>query len=204
MGTAAAMTTTRNRPGRQRSEAADQAILAAALDVLAADGYGGFTMAAVIAKAGVSSATLYRRWDTKQQLVAAALSLLHSEIVDVDTGTLVGDVTAIIRSVAEAMSVQRDDLSESVAVELRRNSEFRAAVNEKFLVPRVVVLGHVLGRARERGELGSGLSAEVAMSFLSGPLTHRVHVVGEPLTSAFVRSTVIGALAALRALAPPS
>ena len=41
---------TRPRPGRQRSEAADQAILAAALDLLAIDGYGGLTMAAVIAR----------------------------------------------------------------------------------------------------------------------------------------------------------
>ena len=35
-------------------------------------------MSAVIAAAGVSSATLYRRWPTKQQLVAAALASLRA------------------------------------------------------------------------------------------------------------------------------
>ncbi|MBU3702145.1 MAG: helix-turn-helix transcriptional regulator, partial [Acidimicrobiia bacterium] len=69
----------RVRPGRQRSEAADHAILSATLDLLSETGYGALTVAAVIARSGVSSATLYRRWPTKQDLVAAALASLHAE-----------------------------------------------------------------------------------------------------------------------------
>ena len=190
------------RPGRQRSQAADDSILAAALDVLAADGYGGLTMSAVIAAAGVSSATLYRRWPTKQQLVAAALASLHSAVVDIDTGSLEGDVAEFLRSSADTRSVRRADLAEDVAVELRRNPDFRAAVNEKFVVPRLVVLGHILDRARNRGELGPGLSAEVAMSFINGPLHHRVFVMGGEPTTAFLRSVVAAALVSLHTLAP--
>jgi AcrR family transcriptional regulator len=191
------------RPGRQRSEAADQAILAATLDVLAVDGYAGLTVAAVIARAGVSSATLYRRWPTKHDLVAAAIASLHHEIVDIDTGSLEGDIAAVGRSVADAMAVRRDDVAEQVAVALRHNPEFSAAVREKFLLPRVAVLNRILDQARRRGELGAGLSATVAMSFVAGPLHHRVYVLGEPLTRAFLRSTITAALAALRALTPP-
>jgi len=190
------------RPGRQRSQAADDSILSATLDVLAADGYGGLTMSAVIAMAGVSSATLYRRWPTKQQLVAAALASLHSAVVDIDTGSLEGDLGEFLRSAADTMSVRRADLAEDVAVELRRNPEFRAAVNEKFVVPRLVVLGHILDRARNRGELGAGLSSEVAMSFINGPLHHRVFVMGGAPTPAFLRSVLAAALASLRTLAP--
>jgi AcrR family transcriptional regulator len=191
------------RPGRQRSEAADQAILAATLDVLAADGYAGLTMAAVIARAGVSSATLYRRWPAKQDLVAAALASLHHEIVDIDTGSLEGDITAFVRSIADAMAVRRDDVAEQVAVALRHHPEFSAAVREKFHVPRLAVLGRILEQARGRGELGGGLSATVAISFVSGPLHHRVYVLGDEITAPFLRTTVTAALAALRALAPP-
>lgn len=198
----AAATAPVSRPGRQRSEAADQAILAAAIDVLAAEGYGGLTMAAVIARAGVSSATLYRRWADKQHLVAAALASLHAEIVDVDSGTLEGDLAAFLGGIAAAMSVRRDDLAEDVAVELRRNPEFREAVNEKFLVPRLEVLGSILDRARQRGDLGAGLSASVAMSILAGPLHHRAFVLGRPISGPFVRTVLAGGVAALRALAP--
>jgi AcrR family transcriptional regulator len=199
---AVASGTLKARPGRQRSQAADDSILSATLDVLAADGYGGLTMSAVIAMAGVSSATLYRRWPTKQQLVAAALASLHSAVVDIDTGSLEGDLGVFLRSAADTMSVRRVDLAEDVAVELRRNPEFRAAVNEKFVVPRLVVLGHILDRARNRGELGGGLSSEVAMSFINGPLHHRVFVMGGAPTPAFLRSVLAAALASLRTLAP--
>lgn len=190
------------RRGRQRSEAADQAILAATIDVLAADGYGGLTMAAVIARAAVSSATLYRRWPTKQHLVAAALASLDAEVVDVDSGTLEGDITALVDGIAATLAVRRDDLAEDVAIELRRNPEFRAAVNAKFLRPRIELLEGVLARARQRGELGTGLDAEVAYSFVSGPVHHRVFVQDKPATPAFRRMVVTGALAALRAIAP--
>ena len=111
-------TRTGARPGRQRSQAADEAILVATLDVLAADGYGGLTMSAVIAAAGVSSATLYRRWPTKQQLVAAALASLHQAVVDIDTGSLDGDIAEFVRGVADTMSVRRADLAEDVAVDV--------------------------------------------------------------------------------------
>ena len=195
-------TAQQGRPGRQRSHAVDEAILAATLDGLAADGYGGLTMSAVIAAAGVSSATLYRRWPTKQQLVAAALASLHPAITDIDTGSLDSDIAEFVRSVADTMSVRRADLAEDVANELRRNPEFRTAVREKFVVPRLVVLGRVLDRARQRGELGPGLTSEAAMSFINGPLHHRAYVMGHPPTPTFVRGVVVAALASLRALAP--
>lgn len=192
----------RVRPGRQRSEAADQAILGATLDLLAENGYGALTVASVIARSGVSSATLYRRWPTKQDLVAAALASMHAEIVDIDTGSLDGDIAEMVRSVADALTPRRDDLREDLAVELRRNPEFRAAINEKFIQPRRAVMAGIVDRAVERGELGQGLGFDVATAFVTGPMHHWVYVQGRRITPAFQRSVVDGALAALRAIAP--
>src|SRR3954469_20577088 len=84
------------RSGRRRSQAADDAILAATLDLLREHGYGGLTMSSVIERAGVSSATLYRRWATKQDLVLAALETMRPEPTSTDTGSLVGDVRAFL------------------------------------------------------------------------------------------------------------
>src|SRR2546423_1204536 len=67
-------TTVGPRPGRQRSEAADEAILDGTLAVLAEQGYAGLTMAAVIERSGVSSATLYRRYTTKIEPVTPAIA----------------------------------------------------------------------------------------------------------------------------------
>jgi AcrR family transcriptional regulator len=196
--------TTGARPGRQRSQAADEAILAATLEELFSVGYGGLTVAAVIARAGVSSATLYRRWPTKQQLVAAALASMHQEVVDVDTGTLAGDLLALARFLADTMTVDRVDVTEDVLAELRRNPEFRVAIADKFQRPRLEQLDRILDRARARGELGPGLDTEVAMSFLSGPLYNRHTVTQEPLSDAFVRLAATATVGALLAIAPPS
>ena len=194
-------TAERARPGRQRSEAADHAILDATLELLSEYGYASLTMAAVIAKSGVSSATLYRRWPTKQDLVTAALATLHAEIVDIDTGSLQNDVTAMVNASAQAMMVRREDLADDLAIELRRNPEFRAAVNEKFILPRRRVMAAIVERAQARGELGKEIDAETAYAFIAGPLHNRMYVQGETLSAAFRRTVATGALAAILAVA---
>lgn len=193
-------TVAKARPGRQRSEAADHAILSATLDVLAEQGYAGFTVASVIARAGVSSATLYRRWATKQELVAAALASLQPEPVSFDTGSLEGDVAAFVRHLAQAVSVRRDDLAGALAGELRRDPELRAAIDAKFVVPRRNQIAGILERAKERGELPSPPSVDVAWSLVYGPIHHRAYVRDEPITPAFGKAMVIAIVAGLRAL----
>lgn len=188
------------RPGRQRSAAADRAILTATVDELAESGYAGFTVAAVIARAGVSSATLYRRWATKEDLVAAALASLHPEPVDIDTGTLEGDVTELVARMAKAMSVRRDDLAAALATELRHDAELRSAVESRFVAPRMALLAEILDRARARGELVDPPTAEVAWSLVAGPLHHRAYLREKPLTPSYVRTVTAYVLAGLRAV----
>ncbi|HEY4332896.1 MAG TPA: TetR/AcrR family transcriptional regulator [Ilumatobacteraceae bacterium] len=187
--------------GRHRSPAADEAILQAALEVLAADGYSALTMARVISLAGVSSATLYRRWPTKQTLVAAALASLHAEILDVDTGALDSDIAAFLESIAATLSVRRDDLAEHVALALQRHPEFREAVFEKFLQPRQRVLAGIIARAVDRGELVRAVNSDIAYSVVIGPIHHRAAVLGKPIGPAFRRALTAAAVASLHSLA---
>src|SRR5256885_14111497 len=69
---------TSRRPGRPRSEQAEQAIIEATLDLFAEQGFEGVCIEAVAARAGVGKATLYRRWPNKEELLLAALSSLKS------------------------------------------------------------------------------------------------------------------------------
>src|SRR5581483_3007831 len=72
-------------------------ILDATLEILATSGYDRLTMDAVATAAKASKATLYRRWDTKAQLVIDALvrakGSVHLE--PVDTGSLRGDLLGL-------------------------------------------------------------------------------------------------------------
>ena len=84
----ASLSTTPGR-GRPRSTAADLAIVHATIEILLQDGYDGLTMAGVAQRAGVSTATLYRRYESKIDLVVGCITTLKDEFHEpVDTGSL--------------------------------------------------------------------------------------------------------------------
>ena len=62
------------RRGRPRNHELDAKILDAARSVLAESGIRGFSLLEVARRAGVPKSTVYRRWRTKRELLAAALS----------------------------------------------------------------------------------------------------------------------------------
>ncbi|NSY93519.1 TetR/AcrR family transcriptional regulator [Agrobacterium tumefaciens] len=62
--------------GRTQDKSRDDAIIEAALELLAEKGYNGLTMTDVATRAGVSKATLYRRWTAKADVVADAVATL--------------------------------------------------------------------------------------------------------------------------------
>src|SRR4051812_29308834 len=171
--------------GRHRSTEAASSTLCATLELLRERGYGGLTMAGVIERSGVSSATLYRRWPTKHELVAAAIDSLAPEPIAIDTGTLEGDLATFLRHLAKAYTA-RELFVESLTAGGVRDPHLAAAVRDKVIVPRLGVLRLVLGRAVERGELEVAPSPEEALALLAGPLYYRISVLGEPLTPAFV------------------
>lgn len=178
------------RPGRSRSQACDDAILAATLDVLGESGYGGMTMSMVIERAGVSSATLYRRWTTKLELVTAAVMTLVPTPPDFDTGSLEGDLEALVGDVAAGLDGRRQDVAEVFAAEKTRRPDLAAMVQERFVEPRIREVEHLLARAKARGEITKALPAEHVLSVLVGPLHHRAFSLGKTLTPAFRRSVV--------------
>ena len=88
-------------PERRRGAALEKALLDAAWEELAANGYAGFTMDAVVRRAGTSPPVLYRRWSDRDELVRAAIThTLRENILAVpDTGTLRQDLLTLMREI---------------------------------------------------------------------------------------------------------
>src|SRR5437016_14195863 len=84
---------TTRRPGRPRSEQAEQAIIEATLDLFAEQGFEGVCVEAVAARAGVGKATIYRRWPNKEELLLAALGSMKSPLPE-STGNVRDDLVA--------------------------------------------------------------------------------------------------------------
>src|SRR5215212_3071590 len=134
----------RPRPGRKRSRAVDDALLAAALEVLRVEGYAALTMAAVFERAGVSSASLYRRWPSKKDLVVAALESLTPTPAGIDTGSFAGDLAAFLDDVARSLRARLQRVPASLTFEMRRYPDLSDALREAFLAPRLAEIGEIL------------------------------------------------------------
>jgi AcrR family transcriptional regulator len=66
--------TTDRKPGRPRDARVDAAVAEATRAVLAEHGFGGATVEAIAARAGVGKATIYRRWPSREALLLGVMS----------------------------------------------------------------------------------------------------------------------------------
>src|ERR1700756_5091162 len=89
-------TGTARRPGRPRSERAEQAILDATLEAIAERGVDGVGCEDVAARAGVGKATLYRRWPGKEDLLIAAFASLKSPLPEPAGESVRDDLIAML------------------------------------------------------------------------------------------------------------
>ncbi len=198
------------RRGRPRSEKAHHAILRAAAELLLERGLAEVSMDAVAARAGVSKATIYRWWPTKETL---ALDALYHEWQDVppprDTGTLRGDLLSLLRPWAR-LAAQRPygRVIAALATEARTDPAFAGIYLGRFVGPRRDQARAIFRRAIGRGELPAGTKIDVAIDLLYGPIYHRLIHGHAPLSDAFVRDVVDIALDGItprvsREAAPP-
>jgi AcrR family transcriptional regulator len=141
-------------------------------------------MSGVAAQAGVSSATLYRRWHSKLELVVDVLAMRAEESPVPDTGTLEGDCRSMLRTLVDkARTTQSTPILAGLIGEIGRNPELASALRANLIAPRRDALNEVFRRAKARGELHDDLDVGLAADLLFGPLYQRLLVTGEPVTT---------------------
>ena len=174
-------------PGRPRSEAAHAAILTAAIAIVREVGYDAATMDAIAEQAGVGKATLYRRWSSKEPLIADALEGLARRIPSPDTGSTRGDLHAVLRS---SLSMYRDPatrgLLSGLVAAMARSPMIAEAVRGGFLAARTEAMREVLERGISRGEVRADVDLAVAIDVLRGPLLFRGVFSGDRLDERFI------------------
>jgi AcrR family transcriptional regulator len=159
--------------GRPRSEEAHKAILDATLQLLVEVGFSGLTVEGVAQRAGVGKATIYRRWPSKLPLVVEAFSQLPA-LEEVDTGDLVEDLTAMLRSYLQLFNQTPLALVlPSLAGERAHNPELSKLL-DPVMKSRRQPLTRALERAIARGDLPAGLDVDLAADLIVGPIAVRV------------------------------
>ena len=191
--------------GRPRSQKAREAILHAAAELLLNRGLDAVSMDAVAEHAGVSKATIYRWWPTKEALALDALYAEWAEQsgADADTGSLRADLLALMRPWARLVrSRSHARVIGMLITKARSDPAFAAEYIARVLKPRRDQARLVLERAARRGELRPGVNFDVALDLLYGALYHRLLHGHAPLTDRFVANVVDMTLTGIAANRP--
>jgi AcrR family transcriptional regulator len=140
---------------RRRGAALEAALLEAAWDELCAVGYPGFTLDGVAARAGTSRPVLARRWSNRTELLVAAIR--HRAALAVldppDTGTLRGDVLALLRQLSASVDEMAGVLSFLFADHFDTTGLSPSNLRERILAGTPSRMAAVIQRAVERGEI---------------------------------------------------
>lgn len=184
----------------------DGAILDAALAAVAELGYDQLTMDDLASRAGVGKAAIYRRWSSKAVVVAEAIAHWRrgrGPEQPPDTGTLRGDLDALVSAVPDYSETDVNTIKVIVAVATAamHDAVLTAALEDLVLATPRHVLGSVLDQARRRGEIPAerdlALVPDVALGL------HIVRMItGRPIDRVFVRRVLDDVILPL-ATAPP-
>ena len=178
------------RRGRPRNEACTGEILEAALHLVAEVGIAGLTMDAVASRAGVGKATIYRRWTSKEALMLDAWMSCVRKPVAPDTGTLQGDLEALLGGIDSPLSdreLQR--VFPQMIAAAKVNPEVADAYRA-FVEQRRAPMHAVLLRALERGEIDPALDLEVVQDLVIAPLMYRWIVTDAPIDEPMIRQVI--------------
>ncbi len=174
------------RRGRPRSAEADDAILAATLELAGEVGINGMSMDDLAARAGVSKATVYRRWPSKETLVIAALDSAIVPLDDVDTGSLRGDLDLYLGELVQRFGRNpMNDILPHLIEAGCRDEAVRSSLDD-YVRHRRAPLRGVFDRALARGELRDDVDLNVLIDAVIGPFVYRRLLTRDPIDEGFV------------------
>ncbi len=149
-------------------------------------GYDGLSMAAIAAQAGVSKATIYRRWANKAAVVASAVEHQATGTPpEPRGGELRDDLLEVLQWLAQQIAEQDMAMLAAVLAGMRSDPDLAAAMRGRLHRDEAAMLERSLRRAAKRGEAlhphADSLFAEIA----SAVIVHRLLIVGEAATRPF-------------------
>lgn len=169
----APMGTQNGKPGRPRDPHADEAILAAARDLLAEGGLANLTVEGTAQRAGVAKTTVYRRYPTKLDLAVAAVADLVSgggpESDSVENGVREG--SDLFQKAFGPPGSQAAYLA--VAAAAATNPDIHERFTRDVLTPVSHDIEAMVRDERERGHARPDAPADFIFDVILGTLIHR-------------------------------
>ncbi len=160
-------------PGRPKDPSIEPRVVRAAVEELAEHGVGGFSFNRVAQRADVDKRSIYSRWPNRRDLLTEALSSLVADVHQAATGTLRGDLEALMPTVAEVFSAPRTDILIRALLEAQHDPELYGGFQRDLLDHCAAIVEHAFREAARRGELRPGIDPAWATDAFMGLLMAR-------------------------------
>jgi AcrR family transcriptional regulator len=166
---------------RRRGAVLERAILEAALEQLSTVGWNGLTMEGVAAGAQTGKAAVYRRWPSKEDLVADALQAGLPRLDEApDHGNVREDLLALCRLAREAMYSRPGFALRSVIHECDnlQAERFHGVIYDGVVEPTLKLLREVINRGIERGEVRPAAANGYVFDAIPAMMMYRAKMCG--------------------------
>jgi AcrR family transcriptional regulator len=167
--------------GRPRDPALDTAILTAALELFVAHGIAGMSIEQVAKRAGVGKPTIYRRWSTKELLVADAIEVHVGTDLNWPTSDEIAAVRVqdlVRRNLAAAARTAADPTFRALVAQIYGSAVTHPLLMQTYwdhyIAPRRRLVVMMLEHAQAAGDVSRDADLDVLVDMLAGAVTYRV------------------------------
>lgn len=173
-----------------RVERSRRIILTAAHELLGELGYGGITIEAVAARAGVGKSTIYRQWSGKLDLVEAAMLELKADLAAPASGSVRERMTGLLEQVATRLADSTWSACLPAMIDGAERDPELLALHRRFSYERRQDMIDLLAEGVANGEIASDLDLGLVAACLVGPImVHRL-LLHDPFDPAGVPALV--------------
>ena len=179
----------------KRTERSKAVVLAETYRQLSQSGLANVSIDEISRVSGVSKTTIYRHWPSRSALLIDACSRLGGTADVPDTGSLRGDLYALLSGLAEQLRTASwsavvpsiVDAAERDSDVLAMQTEWHKGLMEPFAT--------VVEQAKARGEVSSNADPQDMIATTTGALFYRRWFSHEPIDARFVDAIVTAAVA---------
>ena len=124
---------------------------------------------AIAKRAKIGKTTIYRRYSSKEELVADAIESIREEVIIPDTGNLWQDINKLIDDAAQITlnPIGRQAVAMIIS-SASSNSQFAKIYWSKYLQPRRQAFAMVLAKAKARNEIPADINSDLIFDAMSG------------------------------------
>jgi len=189
------------RPGGRTSRVRS-AVLDTALHVLADVGYPELSIERIAERSGVNKTTIYRRWQTKESVLAAAIDNFATDVFPISASdSIEKDLHTFGRLLVDFLTNDSSTIAGVVRAlfsDAAREPQI-AELKRTFFASRHREAASLVEAAVKRGELPADTDSRELIGLIAAPIYYRKLVTEETLDHAVADQAAATALIAVRA-----